>query len=106
MNNIDYKFYGLDDTQAAAVRALSPQQLEYAYRMKAREYHIEDAATHAAELLEDQPEKRDALTDADYDNMARLFENRHDCNVPDTDQWHFIIRAYIDGDLTSLMGAD
>lgn len=95
MNNIEPKFYGLDDAQAAAVHALSPQQLEYAYRLKAREYHAEDAATHAAELLEDQPEKLDALTDADYDNMAVLFETRHDCSIPDTAQWHFIVQAYI-----------
>lgn len=92
---LDYKAYGISQESAEKINKLTDEELEYAYRVKQRRYHIEDAERHTEILLEDKPEVLETLTPEDYDEMAERFEDEHDCNRDDNSQWDDIIWAYL-----------
>lgn len=69
---------------------------EYIYREVQREYHIQDAMWHVSNYLERHNIDIDANEmNFDFDYMAEMFEENHDCNVADNDQWDCIVREYI-----------
>lgn len=70
---------------------------EYIYREVLHEYHVMDAIMHVALYLENN-EDVDPLVkkmDFDFDYLAEMFEENHDCNIADNDQWQNIIEEYI-----------
>ena len=76
---------------------LSRDVEEYIFRKVMHEYYVEDAAAQAAQYVEDNytPEQIKMRPICfDYDYLADLFEERHDCNVADNDLWQQIIGEY------------
>lgn len=87
--------WGLDEAQAAKVAALSPEELEYAYRVRLFLYRVEDAKRHAADLYGDEPDVLACLDDGDYAYMAECFEDKYDCNVDENSQWRSIVEYVV-----------
>lgn len=78
------------------INRLSEDVIEACYRHQQHKYHIEDARINTADYLQDDTTNIIiSITEDDYDVMATLFEDHHDCNIADNDQWHNIISNYI-----------
>lgn len=89
----DPKKWGLDEAQAAKIAALSPEELEYAYRVRLFLYRLEDAKRHAADLYGENPSVLAGFDDGDYAYMAERFEDEYDCNVNENSQWESIVES-------------
>lgn len=68
----------------------TPENLEKAFRIQDRKYHIYDAIYHCDELYPDIE-----FSDEEYDLLAEKFEDEHDCNVADNDTWDNVIKEYV-----------
>ena len=68
----------------------TPENLEKAFRIQERKYHIEDAIAHCREK---HPEV--GFSDEEYNLLAEKFEDKHDCNIADNDLWDVIINDYM-----------
>lgn len=79
---------------AAAVEALTPTQLEYAYQLAKRAKQIQDARTHAAGELGADPKLLCRLTDRDYEELAVRFDRERSSSIPDDTTWANIIYPY------------
>lgn len=78
------------------IEGLSEDVIEACYQHQLHQYHIQDAKVNTADYLQDDTTNIiTSITEDDYDVMATLFENRHDCNFADNDQWNSIISHYI-----------
>ena len=70
---------------------------EEIYREVLHEYHVEDAVSQVEQYLdyftEVDPKTFDGVFDYDY--LATIFEENHDCNIADNVQWLEIIETYI-----------
>lgn len=69
------------------------------YREVQHELYMEDAVRHVEDYLSwvsesDSIELAAGLT-FDYDELATVFEENHDCNISDNDQWDHIIDSYV-----------
>ncbi len=69
------------------------------YREVQHELYMEDAARHVEDYLSwastsDSIALPTGLT-FDYDELATAFEENHDCNISDNDQWDQIIDSYV-----------
>lgn len=103
-NAPDYGFWGLRQDEAEQVLHLSPRQLEFAYRVKELENHIEDASNAVTALLDDYKDDDDAqacviLSAVDEDalvEITKIFEDNHDCNADDVSQWENAVKTYVD----------
>ena len=76
---------------------LTPEAEEEIFRKVLHQYYVEDAAAQAAQYVEyhyTQAELDEHPISFDYDYLADLFEERHDCNVADNDQWQSLIAEY------------
>ena len=82
---------------AETVDRLSPEQLTYAYAKKLRELNKEDAKAHTEVLLHDDQNRLEHLTEEDYDTMAASYEENHDANRSDNEQWDQIIWNHLNG---------
>lgn len=71
---------------------LTAAELETAYRERHMQYLVEDAK-HRSEDCLDQ-DYLDSMDEADYEIIAEMFDNEHDCNIADNDQWYHIIKRY------------
>lgn len=60
-------------------------------------YHIQDAKRQVSEYLDNNSKLQltEELTETDYDILATLFEENHDCNVADNIQWYNLVETYI-----------
>ena len=69
------------------------------YREVQHELYMEDAARHVEDYLSWACENASIVmpTDLtfDYDELATAFEENHDCNIADNDQWDQIIDSYV-----------
>lgn len=92
---IDPGSYNLTKEQARAVEILSPDQLEYAYRIRKRLYLIEDAERHAEVLLSSDPDLLNRLTPEDFENMASRFEDGFDAGTDENTLWDDVVWAYV-----------
>ena len=71
------------------------------YREVQHELYMEDAARHVEDYLSWSKECNGIMISPeitfDYDELARAFEENHDCNIADNDQWDHIIDSYVQG---------
>lgn len=71
------------------------------YREVQHELYMEDAARHVEDYLSWSKECNGIMINPeitfDYDELARAFEENHDCNIADNDQWDHIIDSYVQG---------
>lgn len=59
-----------------------------------RANHIEDAKRQVDDYYDSDEEAISKFTEEDYNAMAAEFEENHDCNIADNDQWQEIIRKF------------
>lgn len=85
----------LSEKERQAIDAMSPAQLEYAFRKQRHLYLKEDAKRQAEAILAEDQELLDLLGDADYNALAERFDDAHDCNLDDNSQWEHIIWSYV-----------
>lgn len=86
-------------TNQDVIDNLTKEQLDLAYRKRERQYHIEDARQQVHEYLSSNDVAFE-FTDGDYEVIAEIFEDNHDCNIADNDQWQYIIHNYIEEKMT------
>ncbi len=70
---------------------------EEIFRAVQHTYHVQDAEDQVNDFVESrftsEELKRLEMT-FDYDHLATLFEEQHDCNIADNDQWQMLIEEY------------
>lgn len=68
------------------------------YRRILNDYQTEDAKRHINDLTDsedDMSEALSSLTDTDIQEIVNRYDENHDCNIPDNDQWRNTIKNYI-----------
>ena len=70
---------------------------EEIFRTVQHTYHVQDAEEQVKDFIErnfaSEELKKLEMT-FDYDHLATLFEEQHDCNIADNDQWQMLIEEY------------
>lgn len=64
---------------------------EEIYHTFETKYAIQDAKKHAEDFFEDGPIP---FAEEDYIKLAKIYLEKHDCNISDNDQWQNIIHEY------------
>ena len=77
---------GLSEKEIKEVEALSPDQIEYAYRIQERKYRVQDAERHVSDAG-----YAGEFDDSDYEMLADIFEAEADCNRPENEVWAEIV---------------
>lgn len=92
---LDPTEYGLDAAGASQVEVLSPDQLEYAYRIRKQLYLIEDARGHAEGLLSEDPDKMELLGEDDWPKLVKKFESQRNAGRDEDSTWDDVIWEYV-----------
>lgn len=95
------------NTNIDIVKALTDEQLELAYRIREKQYRIQDAKDHVEDFVGDDEglslkfnnptkiiEWAKKLDDSDYEQMAETFLENYDCNITENMQWEAIVTSY------------
>lgn len=79
------------------IELLTPEEREYIYRQRQKEYRMEDARNHLIEYYDDDEEKVDELyDDGDFENLADEFiYEAEDCNRAENDVWAGLVADYV-----------
>lgn len=81
---------GLTEKEIKEVEALSPEQIEYAYRIQERKYRLQDAERHVSDAG-----YANEFDSGDLEMLADLYEAEMDCNRPENEVWAEIVeKAY------------
>ena len=76
---------------------LGPNEREFIFREVLHSYRKQDAEEQVAQFLDYYNLDIDDVGDLfDFDELATMFSNNHDCNIADNDQWQNIIKQYIE----------
>lgn len=77
------------------IDTLPPNIIDAIYEKKHRTYLIQDAKERTQDCSKmDEIDYPSIFTSRSYDLIATFYENNHDCNEPDNDQWYQAIRYY------------
>lgn len=78
---------------------MTPEQIEAAYRYKERQYRIDDACNQL-ELNADWIEEKYGYSNDEAigyaEELAELFQDNFDCNVPENEAWRNCITEMFD----------
>lgn len=76
----------LTEKEIKEVEALTPEQLEHAYRIQERKYRLQDAERHVSDAG-----YADEFDEGDFEMLADIFEAEADCNRPENEVWAEIV---------------
>lgn len=102
-NAPDYKAYGIDECQARNILSMTPQELEYAYRIRQLQYRLIDAENAVNDELEncrlcnnaDDNIILSCVSEEDFMQIVSFFEKNQDSNRDENSQWESAVRDYI-----------
>ena len=77
---------------------------ESLYRQMRHEYLLREAKEWANHFIEERGlDPDDPNIVFDYDYLAETFEENHDCNFPDSDQWNELLEEYAKENFSELV---
>lgn len=91
--------YDLSDDSIERVRSLTPEELDYAYRLKEFSDRTEDAQRHLIDELADRGRPdlyKNGIGQKLLEEMAARYLESEDCNVAENDRWDMIASEMAD----------